>query len=97
VIGLPPGPRGTVKVAVEFALGAEGILSVTARDLATGRVTETRLGTRDTPQRLREKLAMPELQAPPRGARPLEPGSAAMAGPGEASRAAPTGRLLGGS
>jgi molecular chaperone DnaK len=97
VIGLPPGPRGTVKVAVEFALGAEGILSVTARDLATGRVTETRLGTRDTPQRLREKLAMPELQAPPRGARPLEPGSAAMAGPGEASRSGPTGRLLGGS
>jgi molecular chaperone DnaK len=78
--GLPPAPRGAVKVAVEFALGHEGILSVRARDLASGRVTEARFGTRDSPQSLREKLQIPEPQAPPRGARPLEraaPGGAA--------------------
>jgi len=65
VTDLPPRPRGAVKVAVEFALGAEGILSVTARDLASGRVAEARLGTRDTPQRTREKLHGAEPQPPP--------------------------------
>jgi molecular chaperone DnaK len=49
VTGLPPAPRGTVRVAVEVALGAEGILSVTARDLSSGKVTSAELPTRDAP------------------------------------------------
>jgi molecular chaperone DnaK len=73
VPNLPPGPRGSVKVAIEFALGGEGILAVTARNLATGQVTESQFRTLDTPETLKEKLAIPEAQAAPRGARPIEP------------------------
>ena len=35
--GLPSGPRGMVKIAVSFELGAECLLTVTARELNTGR------------------------------------------------------------
>src|SRR6266542_568660 len=63
--GLPPRPRGTVKVAIEFALGNEGILSVSARELATI----------DTPASLRQKLRLPEVPVPPRGARPIDGGA----------------------
>ncbi len=73
VAGLPPRPRGEVRIAVELALGNEGILTVIARDLATGEVTEARLATLDTPESLREKLQIPEAQTTPVGARPLEP------------------------
>jgi molecular chaperone DnaK len=93
VAGLPPAPRGAVKVAVEFALGHEGILSVKARELATGKVTEARFGTRDSPQRLREKLQIPEPQAPPAGARPLE---RVAAGSAEDPRKGLLERLFGG-
>ncbi|HEX9290387.1 MAG TPA: TIGR02266 family protein [Anaeromyxobacteraceae bacterium] len=70
--GLPPRPRGTVKVAIEFALGNEGILSVSARELATGKVTAVQLATIDTPASLRQKLRLPEVPVPPRGARPID-------------------------
>ena len=35
--GIPPAPRGVPKVQVTFAIDANGILSVEARDLGTGR------------------------------------------------------------
>jgi molecular chaperone DnaK len=35
--GIPPAPRGVPKVQVTFAIDANGILSVVARDLGTGR------------------------------------------------------------
>jgi molecular chaperone DnaK len=35
--GIPPAPRGVPKVQVAFAIDANGILSVEARDLGTGR------------------------------------------------------------
>ncbi|HET9554258.1 MAG TPA: Hsp70 family protein, partial [Anaeromyxobacteraceae bacterium] len=73
VRGLPPAPRGAVRVAVEFALGSEGILSVTARNLATGAVTAAELATRDAPEAVRAKLGVPEPATAPRGARPIEP------------------------
>jgi molecular chaperone DnaK len=60
VAGLRPEARGGVKVAVEFSLGVEGILQVTARDLGTGKVTEARLATVDTPAELRRKLDIPD-------------------------------------
>ncbi|HET9595707.1 MAG TPA: TIGR02266 family protein, partial [Anaeromyxobacteraceae bacterium] len=74
VSALPPAARGAVKVAVEFALGNEGILSVSAREVATGKVTAARLATVDTPATLREKLALPSAPVPPRGARPADAG-----------------------
>jgi molecular chaperone DnaK len=73
VNGLPPRPRGAVRVAFEFALGAEGILTVTARELDSGRVTTVQLATADTPESIRAKLQLPGPQQAPRGARPIEP------------------------
>jgi molecular chaperone DnaK len=72
VPGLPPKPRGVVRVAVEFALGAEGILTVTARELASGNVTELQFATLDTPESLKAKLQLPEPPTAPKGSRPLE-------------------------
>jgi molecular chaperone DnaK len=100
VPNLPPGPRGAVKVAVEFSLGAEGILAVVARNLATQQVTEVQFATVDTPETLRAKLGLAEPQVAPRGARPLElpPPVAAAAGGGAAApeRKGLLGRLFGG-
>ncbi|ACL65757.1 2-alkenal reductase [Anaeromyxobacter dehalogenans 2CP-1] len=99
VEGLPARPRGEVRVAVEFALGAEGILTVTARDLATGQVTAMQLATLDTPESLRQKLDLPEPQTAPRGARPLEraphPRPPAPAPPAATPRQGLFGRMFG--
>ncbi len=83
VTGLPPLPRGAVKVAVEFALGHEGILSVSARNMVTGRVTAAELATIDTPASLREKLQLPGAPVAPRGARPIGSGDRIPAPAGE--------------
>jgi molecular chaperone DnaK len=86
ITGLPPAPRGVVRVAVEFALGNEGILSVSARELQTGQVTAAEFATVDTPASLRHKLRLPEAPVAPRGARPLDrngPRTAVSGGPRE--------------
>ncbi|HZZ82996.1 MAG TPA: TIGR02266 family protein [Anaeromyxobacteraceae bacterium] len=70
--GLPAAPKGEVRLSVDFSLGQEGILSVEARHLATGEVTSAHLATLDTPESLREKLQIPEVQRTPAGARPLD-------------------------
>jgi molecular chaperone DnaK len=70
--GLKSRPRGEVRVAVEFSVGNEGILDVSARDLSTGKVTEVRFATVDTPEALKKKLQLTEPQSAPRGARPIE-------------------------
>ena len=54
---IPPAPRGVPKIQVTFSVDAEGILSVEAKDLATGRsqavsVTPTSGLTRDEVDRL---------------------------------------------
>jgi molecular chaperone DnaK len=36
--GLPPAPRGVPKIEVAFDIDADGVLSVSARDVGTGRV-----------------------------------------------------------
>ncbi|HEX9052160.1 MAG TPA: TIGR02266 family protein [Anaeromyxobacter sp.] len=90
VADLPSAPRGGVKVAVEFTLGNEGILAVTARNLATNRVTASQFKTLDTPESLKRKLGVPEAQVAPKGARPLEFAAARTAKKGL------FGRLFGG-
>jgi len=98
VTGLPPRPRGAVRVAVEFSLGAEGILTVTARELESGRVTELKFATLDTPESLREKLQLPEAPTAPKGSRPLDsPQPAPQVGspPTEPRRPGLFGRILG--
>ncbi len=93
--GLPARPRGQVRVSVEFAMGAEGILAVTAHDLASGRVTEAKLATVDTPASLRQKLGLPQAPAAPRGARPIETASQLGRSAGSAERKGLFGRLFG--
>jgi molecular chaperone DnaK len=98
---LPARPRGEVRVAVQFALDAEGILEVTARDLGSGAVTRSRFATLDTPESLREKLGQ-EPQRAPKGARPIEPApvapaaGGAAAAPGAREKRGLFGRLFGG-
>jgi len=54
--GLPPGPRGMVKIAVTFELGAECLLTVTARELNTGRQVRAVMSAREGPNAARRKL-----------------------------------------
>ncbi|HET6922308.1 MAG TPA: TIGR02266 family protein [Anaeromyxobacteraceae bacterium] len=93
--GLPARPRGEVRVSVEFAVGAEGILGITARDLASGRVTEGRLATVDTPASLRHKLGLPEAPTAPKGARPIDTASQPAPPAGAPARKGLFGRLFG--
>jgi molecular chaperone DnaK len=62
--GLPPGPRGMVKIAVTFELGAECLLTVTARELNTGRQVRTVLNTRERASDVQKRL---EQSAPDEG------------------------------
>lgn len=41
--GLPPLPRGSVRIAVTFALDTNGMLEVSAKDVRTGRATRASL------------------------------------------------------
>lgn len=41
--GIPPAPRGVPKIEVTFDIDANGILSVTAKDLASGRTQNIRI------------------------------------------------------
>jgi len=93
IAGLPAKPKGAIRLAVEFALGAEGILTITARDLATGAVQTFPLATLDTPESLKAKLNLPEPPSAPKGSRPLDPHPAGH-GAGE-RKAGFFGRMLG--
>jgi molecular chaperone DnaK len=74
--GLPSGPRGMVRIAVTFELGAECLLTVTARELNTNKQVQAVMSAREgaaaakkrleaegTPPGIRTPLATP---APPR-------------------------------
>jgi molecular chaperone DnaK len=54
--GLPQGPRGMVKIAVSFELGAECLLTVTARELNTGRQVQAVMSAREGPNAARQRL-----------------------------------------
>jgi molecular chaperone DnaK len=83
--GLPPGPRGMVKIAVTFELGPECLLTVTARELNTGRQVQAVMSAKEGPNAARRRLEqasadkpsgsfpMPERTPPPSAARPAKP------------------------
>jgi molecular chaperone DnaK len=75
---LPPANGGAVKIAVEFSLGNEGILSISARDVTSGRVTSAQLAAVDSPESLREKLGLSTSAAEHR-----EPGPSLHHGAGD--------------
>jgi len=43
LVGIPPAPRGVPQIEVTFDIDANGILKVTARDLATGKEQAIRI------------------------------------------------------
>jgi molecular chaperone DnaK len=43
LLGLPPAPRGSVRIVVTFALDTNGMLDVRAADEETGRASSARL------------------------------------------------------
>jgi molecular chaperone DnaK len=89
--GLPAAPKGSVKISVEFELGNEGILTVSARNAETGEKSEARLATLDTPASLRTKLQLAEPPTAPAGARPHEDAPAAPEPPPMADGAVAAG------
>ena len=46
--GIPPGPKGQPEIEVTFDIDANGIVSVSARDLATGRAQSIQVNPRGT-------------------------------------------------
>jgi molecular chaperone DnaK len=55
VSGLPPGPRGSVRVSITFSVNNEGILQVMAREDSLGIEVMSQFNTRDTPLELKAK------------------------------------------
>src|SRR5205807_2579563 len=66
LVGIPPAPRGVPQVEVTFDIDANGIVSVSARDKATGKEQQIRiqasggLSEGDIPRRVREAEAHAE-------------------------------------
>jgi len=89
--GLPAGPRGMVKIAVTFELGAECLLTVTARELNTGRQVRTVLDTREKASDVQRRLAETAPDAGPN----LKTGSHAVMAPPAARRPGFWGRMFG--
>jgi molecular chaperone DnaK len=55
--GLPPAPRGVPKIDVTFDIDASGILSVTAKDTATGRAQSIRIsGSTRLPEAEKQRM-----------------------------------------
>jgi molecular chaperone DnaK len=81
--GLPAGPRGMVKLAVSFELGAECLLTVTARELNTGRQVKSVMSAREGRNAARRKLD----DGSSRGATGVFPVAAPPPGPQRAARA----------
>jgi molecular chaperone DnaK len=73
--GLPAGPRGMIKIAITFEVGAEGLLKVSAREQHSHREVRAVMSTRDGTEAIRRKLASqgPEAVQPPRSSSPPPP------------------------
>jgi molecular chaperone DnaK len=83
---LPPGPRGMIKLSITFELGAECLLTVTAREMNTGRQVKASMSARRGRAALERTLsvgglspgqplqtgAFPAVPPPPPSAPPAE-------------------------
>jgi molecular chaperone DnaK len=84
--GLREAPKGKVKIEVTFHIDSEGILNLTARDLDTGQLVESRLKLGKDPDaparptKKKKKKAPPKPEAPPPSLN--MPGSSLAAKPG---------------
>ena len=73
--GLPAGPRGMIKIAITFEVGAEGLLTVSAREQHSHREVRAVMSTRDGTEAIRRKLASqgPDAIRPSRSSTPAPP------------------------
>ncbi len=63
--GIPPGPRGTPQVEVTFDLDANGILSVSAKDMASGKTQQIKITAQSglTEDEIQKAVKEAELRA----------------------------------
>ena len=61
--GLRPAPRGSVQIKVSFALDSDGILNVSARDVASGRATSARVRLVGAPEAAHVEQMMARQQS----------------------------------
>ncbi len=90
--GLPPGPRGMVKIAVTFELGAECLLTVTARELNTRRQVQAVMSAKEGPSAARRRLDQADAAKLQTGNFPMPPAADAAPADGGA-RAGGLGRF----
>jgi molecular chaperone DnaK len=61
--GLQKGPRGTVRIDVQFEVNNEGLLKVTATESATGKEVSSTFSTREAPEAVKARLSKSETAA----------------------------------
>ena len=94
--GLPPAPRGVPQIEVTFDIDANGILNVSAKDVATGKTqnititVSSGLGKDEVEKMVREAaVARRRGQEAARARRPAQPGRLAGLQPREAAQGQP--------
>lgn len=87
--GLRPAPKGDVKVEVTFDIDSEGILNLSARDLDTGELVESRIKLgrdRDEPSTSRKRPKKKPSEAKPKPPpMPLNMPTSSLRGPQDSS------------
>ena len=73
LVGLPPAPRGVPQIEVAFDIDANGIVNVTAKDMATGKEQKITISgssglSKDEVDRMVKDAAEPCGRRPARGA-----------------------------
>jgi len=63
VPNLPLGPRGSVQLEVSFELNNECLLTLTAKELGSGREVSSSFATRDTPKEIKARIEALEKSA----------------------------------
>jgi len=91
---LPAGPRGMVKIAVTFELGPECLLTVTAREINTGKQVKAVMSTREGASAAQRKLVSEGSDAPGRALLQTSPAIPVPPPQPAAERSASLGGLL---
>jgi molecular chaperone DnaK len=72
--GLPPAPAGGVAIELSFELSNECLLTLTAKNAATGQDVTATFVTQDSPEHVRERMAALEKELPPAAAQAQQRG-----------------------
>jgi molecular chaperone DnaK len=64
VSGIPPAPKGAVRMEMTFSLDQECLLKVSARDLTNSQPLEAKLVGGETDATIRQKLKIPDSEQP---------------------------------